>query len=582
MLKALQCRSATILALSLVLGDIRFAVGSYYSDLSRAQRCTSKDDCDYAGCSDSSFWLCDVYDSSTSGVAVDRALHACVRGAEDHRCQGKPYGFDLEDGGWCWGGRRDTFCPKKNNPMAPWWTDTNTVAAVPTPSPAPSYQTAQLQRCAARQDCNYEGCTGARNNFCGVIWCNGNTPIGVCIRGSDDGRCRRKANGFDLMDGGWCWNGMRETFCPRRVLRRESVITVAPMITESTATPRPSPQPRQTVASVQSSPRSSAPSTFPTRLPASPTTKAPTSSTTSMAATISAAPQQTGMVNIVLLFLILTAVLGACLIGFAMVGIMLIRWRYPKHRVAPEIDVEDCCKVVKIDAKHVAKPDKLSLPKGAYVSSAPSEASTRCPSEASLSRSPSVILETASSASAMSTTCSAYSGTLALQSPIGERGTSRKPSEASLSRSPSVISGTSHAITVAAVSSHVGRRSTPSAGTGSVKRHNSMPAGNLRVAGISTEHQSRPPINSLNLVASSHANARVSELIEGHRTSKSTMQKQYVATPSAHRSSLRQSGTIMSVDVPHNRTVSTPPPRPSQHNERVSASSRRGHLHAVG
>ena len=34
----------------------------------------------------------------------------CVRGYYDFRCDGEANLFDLEDGGWCWEGRRDEFC----------------------------------------------------------------------------------------------------------------------------------------------------------------------------------------------------------------------------------------------------------------------------------------------------------------------------------------------------------------------------------------------------------------------------------------------------------------------------------------
>ena len=86
-----------------------------YEDMSSrwpGQPCETQADCEYEGCSDKEFTVCDVWDSDGPDQGPDEATYRCIYGETTSTCAGKPNGYGLDDGSWCWDGRRDFWCPE--------------------------------------------------------------------------------------------------------------------------------------------------------------------------------------------------------------------------------------------------------------------------------------------------------------------------------------------------------------------------------------------------------------------------------------------------------------------------------------
>ena len=77
------------------------------------QPCSTQADCDYEGCSDKEYTICDVWDSDGPDQGPDEATYRCIYGETTSACAGKPNGYGLDDGSWCWDGRRDFWCPER-------------------------------------------------------------------------------------------------------------------------------------------------------------------------------------------------------------------------------------------------------------------------------------------------------------------------------------------------------------------------------------------------------------------------------------------------------------------------------------
>jgi len=86
--------------------------------------------------------------------------------------------------------------------------------------------TGDVQQCSTDADCNFDGCDQPD-----LVKCYKKQ----CFTGTKDINCADKANGFDLEDGSWCFDGRRDMRCPLQEGQHQSlyVRSEVPAITDA-------------------------------------------------------------------------------------------------------------------------------------------------------------------------------------------------------------------------------------------------------------------------------------------------------------------------------------------------------------
>jgi len=86
--------------------------------------------------------------------------------------------------------------------------------------PEDSHRRGEPELCTQNSDCSYSTCD--IDGYSLGAQCSGADDASrdcekgecVCVHGNTDFRCEGKPNNFDLLDGGWCYDGRRDAHCP--------------------------------------------------------------------------------------------------------------------------------------------------------------------------------------------------------------------------------------------------------------------------------------------------------------------------------------------------------------------------------